>query len=90
MDLSPFSRLIRDAVPNDLLVQLLCTIPLAYICACSYFALFHLTALDYNKLLPRATKGAALMQVCGRHAAAGAGAGAVLVLVLVLVLTCDM
>jgi hypothetical protein len=43
-------------------VQLLTALPLAYVCVCAYFALFRLNAFDYNKLLPRATKGAALMQ----------------------------
>lgn len=41
------------AVPHELGVQLLTTLPLAYICVCTYFALFRLNALDYNKLLPR-------------------------------------
>ena len=62
VDLSPFSRAIRGAVPNELGVQLLTTLPLAYICVCTYFALFRINAFDYNKLLPRATTGAALMQ----------------------------
>jgi hypothetical protein len=42
--------------------QLLTLLPLAYICICTYFALFRLNAFNYNKLLPRATTGAALMQ----------------------------
>ncbi|GBF88476.1 hypothetical protein Rsub_01189 [Raphidocelis subcapitata] len=61
-DLSPFSLAIRGAVPSELGVQLLTALPLAYVCVCAYFALFRLNAFDYNKLLPRATKGAALMQ----------------------------
>ena len=40
-------------MPNELGVQLLTTLPLAYICVCTYFALFRLNAFDYNKLLPR-------------------------------------
>lgn len=52
----------RSAVPHEWGVQLLTTLPLAYICVCTYFALFRVTAFDYNKLLPRATTGAALMQ----------------------------
>jgi hypothetical protein len=59
-------------------VQLLVSLPLAYICACSYYALFHISAFDYNKLLPRASTGAALMQVrcvcVGRGARGGGGA----------------
>jgi hypothetical protein len=34
-------------------VQLLTTLPLAYICVATYFALFRVNAFDYNKLLPR-------------------------------------
>lgn len=34
----------------------------AYICACTYAAMFSITAFDYNKLIPRATIGSALMQ----------------------------
>jgi hypothetical protein len=40
-------------VPHELGVQLLTTLPLAYICVCTYFALFRINAFDYNKLLPR-------------------------------------
>ena len=61
-DLSPFGLAIRGAVPHELAVQLLTTLPLAYIGVCTYWALFRLNAFDYNKLLPRATTGAALMQ----------------------------
>ncbi|KAI8462677.1 MAG: LMBR1-like membrane protein-domain-containing protein [Monoraphidium minutum] len=61
-DLSPFSLAIRGAVPHEVWVQLITAIPLAYICVCTYFALFRLNAFDFNKLLPRATTGAALMQ----------------------------
>jgi hypothetical protein len=41
------------AMPHELGVQLLTTLPLAYICVCTYFALFRVNAFDYNKLLPR-------------------------------------
>jgi hypothetical protein len=40
-------------MPSELGVHLLTTLPLAYICVCTYFALFRLNAFDYNKLLPR-------------------------------------
>lgn len=43
-------------------VQLLVLWPLAYICWCTYFALFRINAFNYNKLIPRTTTGAALMQ----------------------------
>lgn len=33
-----------------------------YICACTYFALFQVTAFHYNQLIPRATAGHSLMQ----------------------------
>ena len=33
-----------------------------YICACTYFALFRMTAFNYNKLIARASTGEALMQ----------------------------
>ena len=49
-------------MPSEWGVQLLTTLPLAYICVATYFALFRVSAFDYNKLLPRATAGAALMQ----------------------------
>jgi hypothetical protein len=38
-------------------MQLLVMWPLAYICICTYFALFRLNAFNYNKLMPRATTG---------------------------------
>ena len=44
---------LRGAMPSELGVHLLTTLPLAYICVCTYFALFRLNAFDYNKLLPR-------------------------------------
>jgi len=40
-------------IPREFGVQLLTTLPLAYICVCTYFALFRINAFDYNKLLPR-------------------------------------
>ena len=73
-DLSPFSLAVRAAAAaaaagaggggsgGGLGVQLLTALPLAYVCAATYFALFRLSAFDYNRLLPRATTGAALMQ----------------------------
>lgn len=43
----------RGAVPRELAVQLLTSLPLAYICVATYFALFRVNAFDYNKLFPR-------------------------------------
>jgi hypothetical protein len=40
-------------VPHEFGVQVITSLPLAYICVCTYFALFRLNAFDYNKLLPR-------------------------------------
>lgn len=39
-DLSPFSLAIRKAVPSEWGVQVVVMWPLAYICFCTYFALF--------------------------------------------------
>ncbi|KAF8067159.1 lmbrd2 [Scenedesmus sp. PABB004] len=61
-DLSPFSRAIRGAAGRQWGAQLLVALPLGYICWCTAFALFRLNAFNYNKLAPRATTGAALMQ----------------------------
>eukprot|EP00878_Enallax_costatus_P015761 GHUV01016516.1.p1 GENE.GHUV01016516.1~~GHUV01016516.1.p1 ORF type:complete len:615 (+),score=178.39 GHUV01016516.1:1103-2947(+) len=61
-DLSPFSKLIKGAVGSVSAVQFLVLVPLAYICWCTYFALFRINAFNYNKLIPRTTTGAALMQ----------------------------
>eukprot|EP00879_Flechtneria_rotunda_P003202 GHRR01003425.1.p1 GENE.GHRR01003425.1~~GHRR01003425.1.p1 ORF type:complete len:656 (+),score=226.79 GHRR01003425.1:287-2254(+) len=61
-DLSPFSRMIQRSIGSEWGVQLLVMWPLAYICVCTYFALFRINAFNYNKLTPRATTGAALMQ----------------------------
>lgn len=61
-DLSPFSRAIRGSLGSEGGLQLLVMMPLAYICICTYFALFRINAFNYNKLLPRTTTGAALMQ----------------------------
>eukprot|EP00882_Tetradesmus_deserticola_P011812 GHRQ01012503.1.p1 GENE.GHRQ01012503.1~~GHRQ01012503.1.p1 ORF type:complete len:656 (+),score=303.76 GHRQ01012503.1:330-2297(+) len=61
-DLSPFSRAIRGSLGSEWGLQLLVMMPLAYICICTYFALFRINAFNYNKLLPRTTTGAALMQ----------------------------
>eukprot|EP00775_Hariotina_reticulata_P003223 gene3223-3500_t len=61
-DLSPFSNMIRGSQGSEWGMQLLVMWPLAYICICTYFALFRLNAFNYNKLMPRTTTGAALMQ----------------------------
>eukprot|EP00798_Chlamydomonas_sp_ICE-L_P030467 gene30467-35478_t len=61
VNLSPFSQMVIRAT-SEISVQLLVLLPLAYICASSYFALFKINAFNYNKLVPRATTGAALMQ----------------------------
>ncbi|PNW77818.1 hypothetical protein CHLRE_10g453100v5 [Chlamydomonas reinhardtii] len=62
VDISPLSLLIKGTDNAEFGVQLLTLLPLAYICACTYAALFSITAFDYNKLIPRATIGSALMQ----------------------------
>lgn len=54
-------------------LQLLVAMPLAYICTCTYFALFRLNAFNYNKLIPGMSTGAALMQVGGLLRAWGFG-----------------
>lgn len=62
-DMSPFSLMIHGVNDhNEFGVQILTLLPLVYICACIYFTLFRITAFNYNKLIPRATTGAALMQ----------------------------
>lgn len=61
-DLSPLSLLIKDTRNSEFVVQVITLLPLAYICACTYAAMFSITAFDYNKLIPRATIGSALMQ----------------------------
>mmetsp|Transcript_35578 Transcript_35578/g.79011 ORF Transcript_35578/g.79011 Transcript_35578/m.79011 type:complete len:727 (-) Transcript_35578:712-2892(-) len=60
-DLSPFSHIVRGA-EGAFGTQLMTILPLVYICACSYFALFKINAFNYNKLIAKATTGAALMQ----------------------------
>ncbi|KAG2435358.1 hypothetical protein HXX76_007431 [Chlamydomonas incerta] len=62
VDISLLSLLIKGTDNAEFGVQLLTLLPLAYICACTYAALFSITAFDYNKLIPRATIGSALMQ----------------------------
>ncbi|GIL77008.1 hypothetical protein Vretimale_3267 [Volvox reticuliferus] len=62
VDISPLSLMIKGSEASEFGVQLLTLLPLAYICACTYAALFSITAFDYNKLIPRATIGSALMQ----------------------------
>ncbi|GIL58629.1 hypothetical protein Vafri_13639 [Volvox africanus] len=62
MDISPLSLMIKSSEASEFGVQILTLLPLAYICACTYAALFSITAFDYNKLIPRATIGSALMQ----------------------------
>lgn len=61
-DLSPFSLLVKKARASEFGVQALVLLPLGYICLCTYSALFQLTAFNYNKLVPKATTGPALMQ----------------------------
>ncbi|GAX78046.1 hypothetical protein CEUSTIGMA_g5488.t1 [Chlamydomonas eustigma] len=60
-DLSPFSHIIRGT-DMELFFQILTVLPLVYMCACSYYALFKINAFNYNKLIEGATTGAALMQ----------------------------
>ena len=43
----------RGAMPRELAVQVITSLPLAYICFATYFALFRVNAFNYNKLLPR-------------------------------------
>ncbi|GLC39990.1 hypothetical protein PLESTB_000120900 [Pleodorina starrii] len=62
VDISPLSLLIKGSEASEFGVQFITLLPLAYICACTYAALFSITAFDYNKLIPRATIGSALMQ----------------------------
>ncbi|EFJ41548.1 hypothetical protein VOLCADRAFT_98436 [Volvox carteri f. nagariensis] len=62
VDISPLSLMIKGSEANEFGVQLITLLPLAYICACTYAALFSITAFDYNKLIPRATIGSSLMQ----------------------------
>lgn len=58
----PPSRLNSAAHTGEWSTQFLTILPLAYICTCTYFALFRINAFNYNKLLKGATTGAALMQ----------------------------
>eukprot|EP00798_Chlamydomonas_sp_ICE-L_P014725 gene14725-20769_t len=64
-DLSPFSQLVL-AAQHEFTVQLVVCLPLIYMCACSYLALFRINIehswFSYNKLIRRATTGASLMQ----------------------------
>ncbi|GFR49399.1 hypothetical protein Agub_g11451 [Astrephomene gubernaculifera] len=62
VDISPLSLLIKGSQNSEFGVQLITLLPLAYICAATYAALFSITAFDYNKLIPRATIGSAFMQ----------------------------
>lgn len=62
IDLSPFSQILKNAPTSLMSITILVAIPLAYICACTYYALFRITAFNYNKLRLKATTGAALMQ----------------------------
>ncbi|GFH18852.1 uncharacterized protein HaLaN_15719, partial [Haematococcus lacustris] len=62
-DMSPFSLMIKSVTSNaEFPVQALTLMPLVYICACMYYTLFRINAFNYNKLVARATTGAALMQ----------------------------
>ncbi|KAG2481922.1 hypothetical protein HYH03_019121 [Edaphochlamys debaryana] len=62
VDISPLSLMIKGSQASEFGVQFITLMPLAYICACTYAALFSITAFDYNKLVPRATIGSSLMQ----------------------------
>eukprot|EP00201_Polytomella_parva_P006581 CAMPEP_0175081692 /NCGR_PEP_ID=MMETSP0052_2-20121109/26305_1 /TAXON_ID=51329 ORGANISM="Polytomella parva, Strain SAG 63-3" /NCGR_SAMPLE_ID=MMETSP0052_2 /ASSEMBLY_ACC=CAM_ASM_000194 /LENGTH=865 /DNA_ID=CAMNT_0016352733 /DNA_START=108 /DNA_END=2702 /DNA_ORIENTATION=- len=62
VDISPLSLMIKRLPQDQFGVQILTLLPLAYICACTYAALFSINAFNYNKLIPHATTGAALMQ----------------------------
>ncbi|KAF5836465.1 LMBR1-like membrane protein-domain-containing protein [Dunaliella salina] len=62
-DLSPFSHMIRDLDrPDQISIQIVTLLPLVYICSCMYYTLFRINAFNYNKLVPHATVGPALMQ----------------------------
>ncbi|MEW5297623.1 MAG: hypothetical protein WDW36_000821 [Sanguina aurantia] len=66
LNMSPLSLAVQYFAVSEALIQLIVLLPLAYICACSYTAVFAISisssAFDYNKLIPGATIGAALMQ----------------------------
>lgn len=61
-DLSPFSTWLRADHHGEFSTQAGVLIPLAYLCAATYFGLFSMSAFDFNKLQRRATQGDALMQ----------------------------
>lgn len=56
-DLSPFSLLVHDTsmIDSPWLLQMSVALPLAYVCACTYFSLFKLGSLGPYHMVPSAT-----------------------------------
>lgn len=64
VDLSLFSILIRSAGLQEEVVQLLVSIPLVYICVCTYFSVFKLGMFSFYYLVPHHTDSVSLLMNC--------------------------
>ncbi|MED6161289.1 hypothetical protein PIB30_059351 [Stylosanthes scabra] len=64
VDLSLISILIRAAGKDEILVQLAASIPLMYMCICTYYSLFKMGMMMFYSLTPRQTSSVSLLMIC--------------------------
>ncbi|XP_061355524.1 uncharacterized protein LOC133300051 [Gastrolobium bilobum] len=64
VDLSLFSILIHAAGNQEMLVQLAASIPLMYMCICTYYSLFKMGMMMFYSLTPRQTSSVSLLMIC--------------------------
>lgn len=64
VDLSLFSILIHAAGNHEMPVQLAASIPLMYMCMCTYYSLFKMGMLMFYSLTPRQTSSVSLLMIC--------------------------
>ncbi|MED6106576.1 hypothetical protein PIB30_005560 [Stylosanthes scabra] len=64
VDLSLISIIIRAAGKDEILVQLAASIPLMYMCICTYYSLFKMGMMMFYSLTPRQTSSVSLLMIC--------------------------
>ncbi|KAL1328100.1 hypothetical protein AAHE18_13G349800 [Arachis hypogaea] len=64
VDLSLISILIHAAGKDEILVQLAASIPLMYMCVCTYYSLFKMGMMMFYSITPRQTSSVSLLMIC--------------------------
>ncbi|XP_052205972.1 uncharacterized protein LOC127810495 isoform X2 [Diospyros lotus] len=64
VDLSLFSILVNAVGNQEVLVQVAASIPLMYMCVCTYYSLFKIGMLTFYSFTPRQTSSVSLLMIC--------------------------